>query len=136
MGSALLQKSIPTAIVVHKTIANQLNQVNLGFADSPPIRYFPSGLTKTTKHKMVIANESQLKPSEKFTKMVVCKAEMLFKNSSGKTILIATTRIKRINGGQKTKGLILNLKKPFLNVIGKNRSDFKKVKTSENKSMQ
>ncbi|GGF17351.1 hypothetical protein GCM10011339_01590 [Echinicola rosea] len=47
-GSALPQKSIPTATVVQSTIENQLIRLNFGLAFLPPIRTPPKG-EKTTK---------------------------------------------------------------------------------------
>lgn len=59
----------------------------------------------------VMKKETQLKPSEKFTRMICCiflKTEM---NESGNRMLLNTASINNIKGGQNTQGRILKLKK-------------------------
>lgn len=109
-GSALPQNKIPTAIVVHRTIANQLILFNRGIADSPPILYLPKGEKKTAIVSKVIVNDTQLKPSEKLVNILCCIFLMKSINTSGKIMLLNTARIRSINGGQNTQGRTLNLK--------------------------
>ena len=101
-GSAVPQKRIPVAIVVHKTMVNQRHLVRIGLAPCPPIRTFLNGLIRAITHRINMERVTRLNASPKtFNIHELMPVINSWKRSGSARLNTRATKSSR-KGGQKT----------------------------------
>ena len=101
-GSAVPQKSMPVAIVVHKVMENHRHLLNIGWASAPPILYLPIGekYVVTTRSKKNNALTENIQPKRTNIHVLMATVEARKVSVSNKLKMLTITISKKI--GQNT----------------------------------